>query len=81
MRVRPAVAALAGLVALGACSQAPSCTYSAHPNFPARELDPSQASMLPYNPYWVFADPTLPVIGSPGNPCAGQPGYPGRLPS
>jgi hypothetical protein len=83
-RVVAALTVLAG-GALAACSEAPACQYLPHPQSPeihviGKAADPSQQPMLPYNPYWVARDASLPVIGSTENPCAGEPGYPGRLP-
>ncbi|HUC68226.1 MAG TPA: hypothetical protein VMA53_22615 [Stellaceae bacterium] len=72
-------------VALAGCGTgAPTCQFLAPPIMPeagiiGRLADQSQQPMLPYNPDWVSSDPSLPLIGSPGNPCAGQPGHPGRL--
>lgn len=83
MRVSLAAAALVALAALGACTEAPECTYSPTrtPNVTARALDQSEVPMLPDNPYWVSNDPSLPPLGSPADLCAGQPGHPARPPS
>lgn len=85
--MRALLTALAALGVLAECrsGSAPECTYLPPQRSPEyatvnRLADPSQVPMYPYNPYWVSADPSLPVIGSPDDPCAGQPYHPGRFP-
>jgi hypothetical protein len=87
MRVRQEIAALALLACatLAGCSRAPACTFQIprqSPGFAFRGKVMSEADvpMLPYNPYWISTDPSLPIVGSPEDPCAGQPYHPGRLP-
>jgi hypothetical protein len=79
-----ALAILVPAALVGCGTGAPTCQFLAPSQMPeagiiGRLADQSQQPMLPYNPDWVFPDPSLPLIGSPGNPCAGQPGHPGRL--
>jgi hypothetical protein len=80
MRLSLAAASLVSLVVVGACTEAPECTYSPTrtPNLTGRAVDQSEVPMLPDNPYWVSNDPSLPPLGSSADPCAGQPGHPAR---
>ena len=80
-------ALLVACAALAACaSGVPACRYqvpeqAAEGSAPGRlNNDPSSLPMLPYNPYWIGTDPSLPIVGSPADPCAGEPFHPGRLP-
>lgn len=87
MRREVVFVALLTVGALAGCGgqSAPECTYLPSEQSPEyatvnKFADRSQLPMYPYNPYWVSTDPSLPVIGSPSDPCAGQPYHPGRLP-
>lgn len=83
-----AVLAVLGLLACGAlagCTSLPACKYRMPEQSPEAGIigkigDESQMPMLPHNPYWISTEPSLPVAGSPGDPCAGEPYHPGRLP-
>jgi hypothetical protein len=72
------ISATVVLGALTACTDAPPCTYWFN-GIIGKSQDESVMPMLPYNPYWVSSDPSLPIVGSPDDRCAGQPGHPGRL--
>ena len=85
MRRALAALALAACGALAACSDAPTCAYEIPRQSPGfafrgRAMSEADVPMLPYNPYWISTDPTLPIAGSSADPCAGQPYHPGRLP-
>jgi hypothetical protein len=60
---------------VGCDTSAPMCKY-----WPKHQGDESMMAMLPYNPDWIRTDESLPVVGSPCHPCAGEPNSWGRLP-
>jgi hypothetical protein len=80
MRLCFAPVAIVTLGVLSGCTGAPMCKYWTGAII-GKNADPSALPMLPYSPYWASKDSSLPVVGSPTAPCAGEPGYPGRLPS
>jgi hypothetical protein len=73
MRPYPLLMSLPVLAVLAACSDAPLCRYWTDAPIGKGVLDPSQAPMLPYNPYWTGAASR----GAPAanDPCAGEPGH------
>jgi len=84
MRSRHTALAILLVATLGGCAENPtptdarsSCYYRPTAGSWGDNIDLSQVSMLPHNPYWVTYVPanSADLSVSTDNPCAGQPGH------
>ena len=73
---------VASLLILAGCTDVPACRYWADVSIGKGLVDESEVPMLPDNPFWTAnGSSAAPAATESGqDPCAGEPGHPGRAP-